>query len=396
MQANWREIATAFDHKKNFVLATIIKTCGATYQKAGAMMLINQQGDCVGLLSGGCLEADISLYAKQVLQDKQSQVIRYDLSADADLLWGLGLGCDGAIDILLQPLLASNQHLGFGVLLKYVKAQQTGYYLQNIPLNASLNTQQKPLKDKKQINKPFAKFVLSEQLDYQKIDVRKTDGKKIDSQKIKLTAESEHNTQLCIITPIKPPINLLICGAGPDVVPVAKFAEQMGWQVTLWDHRKAHLQQQHFNDYQQRCVRAKNTCISDYSMFDAAIVMTHNLVMDSEYLAKLIATPVTKLNYIGLLGPKARRDKLLKACEFELSQVQHRVYGPVGLNLGGRGAQAIALSMISEIQQHFYTQSSFKQYNEQSILCSLCCLKDVELTKANVKSRSVYSGVDCV
>lgn len=360
MQANWCEIAKAFDEEKNYVLATIIETCGATYQKAGAMMLVTEQGDCVGLLSGGCLEADISLHAMQVLLDKKSKIIRYDLSVDADLLWGLGLGCDGAIDILLQPLLLTNNHLGLCHLLSSIKAQQSGYYRQNLPLETS---------------EPFAEFVLSEYMDYSKLNT---------------ISQAKLQEQSCVITPIKPPINLLICGAGPDVVPVAKFAKQMGWQVTLWDHRKNHLQENSFNIYQRRCVRAKDTNMDDYNGFDAAIVMTHNLSVDGEYLAQLIAAPSSSLSYIGLLGPKSRRDKLLTVCNVALPQVKDRVYGPVGINLGGRGAEAIALSIISEIQQHFFSPSSIKQNSEPSIICSV---NDAEInTKA--KSLKVNNGAE--
>lgn len=361
MQANWREIAKAFNESQNYVLATIIETRGATYQKAGAMMLINEQGNCYGLLSGGCLEADISLHAKQVLLDEKSTIIRYDLSNDADLLWGLGLGCDGAIDILLQPLLTTNNHLDFGSLLSSIKLIKSGYYLQNIPLYTLVSNHQT-----ESLNsfKSSANFVLLEHFDYSNLV---NDSRSIGE----LATESNNKEQYSFVTPINPPINLLICGAGPDVVPVANFAEQMGWQVTLWDHRKSHLQESLFNRFQRRCVRPKDTDVVDYQNFNAVIVMTHNLTKDAEYLTKLNATPTTKLCYIGLLGPKTRRDKLLSLCGIDLTQNQQRIFGPIGLNLGGRGAEAIALSVISEIQQHFYAQISAVDIQNQSLICSM-------------------------
>jgi xanthine dehydrogenase accessory factor len=353
VQANWRAIANTFSRKNDYVLATIIETRGATYQKAGAMMLIDDMGRCFGLLSGGCLEADISLHAEQVFLQKQSKLINYDLSADADLLWGLGLGCDGAIDILLQPLLVSNNHLNFERLLCDVDMQKAGYYLQAIPL------------DKTSTVSPSAEFIQSENIDFSKLS------------SITKYAEQE---EACLVTPIVPPINILICGAGPDVVPVAKFAEQMGWEITLWDHRKSHLDEKFFDTYQRRCVRAEDTTTEDYSAFDAAIIMTHNLTNDGEYLAKLITLSTNKISYIGLLGPQSRRDKLLNSCNIKLSQVQGRVHGPIGLNLGGRGAEAIALSIISEIQQHFFTNANTKHNSQQSIICTM---HDVNTIKAS-------------
>lgn len=364
MQANWQEIAKAFDEEKDFVLATIIETRGATYQKAGAMMLVDKEGSCYGLLSGGCLEADISLHAKQVFLHNQSKIISYDLSVDADLLWGLGLGCDGAIDILLQPLLISNNHLGFNRLISHISKQKSGYFVQKIPV------------DKETYSIPFAEFILSEHIDYSKI--------------WPVTKYVEHNPS-CLITPINPPISILICGAGPDVVPVAKFADQMGWKISLWDHRQNHLDEDDFTNYQRHCVRAKNTIVEDYIEFDAVIIMTHNLAMDGEYLSKLTALPTDNLSYIGLLGPQSRRDKLLENCDIDLLQLKRRVHGPIGLNLGGRGAESIALSIVSEIQQHFFTYTNSKQNSEQSIICAV---NDAEVIKSLDKIKQISNNVN--
>lgn len=359
MQANWREIAKAFSENQNYVLATIIETRGATYQKAGAMMLINQKVECFGLLSGGCLEADISLHAKQVLLNKKSTIIRYDLNSDADLLWGLGLGCDGAIDILLQPLLIANNHLGFKELLASLASQKSGYYLQSLPihtLNSNELTTQLPA------TKPHASFKINQ-------CIKNADFSIVAAQLDGLKYQLKNKEQYYFVTPVSPPLSLLICGAGPDVVPVTTFAEQMGWQVTLWDHRNNHLQEPSFSRFNRRCIRAKDTKVEEYNCFDAVIVMTHNLTMDKDYLLKLHTTSETKLRYIGILGPKSRRDKLLSLCELEPSQIQHRIHGPIGLNLGGRGAEAIALSVISEIQQYFYRYLSTKQTSEKSFIC---------------------------
>ena len=110
MQENWLTLIQAFDSQQNYVLATIVATQGSTYCKTGSTMLIDPNGQCTGLLSGGCLEADISLHAMEIINGNNSVLLRYDLQADADLLWGLGLGCEGALDILLQPLNNHNNH----------------------------------------------------------------------------------------------------------------------------------------------------------------------------------------------------------------------------------------------------------------------------------------------
>ena len=130
MQENWQQLINAFDPNQEYVLATIVATRGSTYLKTGTLMLISAEGTCTGLLSGGCLEADISLHAMAVLKESKSKLLSYDLKAAAELLWGLGLGCDGAIDILLQPLSVHNNFLSFDVLLNCLTRRKSGFYCQ--------------------------------------------------------------------------------------------------------------------------------------------------------------------------------------------------------------------------------------------------------------------------
>jgi xanthine/CO dehydrogenase XdhC/CoxF family maturation factor len=94
------------EHRENdaLVLATIIGTNGSTYRKPGAMMLISRDGAFEGMISGGCLESDLLQHAADVFSHGQPRHITYDMHADEDLVWDLGLGCDGVIHLLLQRL----------------------------------------------------------------------------------------------------------------------------------------------------------------------------------------------------------------------------------------------------------------------------------------------------
>jgi len=335
MQENWLQIAANFSVSKSYVLATIVETRGSTYRKIGTLMLIDEEGECTGLLSGGCLEADISLHAQDVFSTQKTKRLSYDLSSDDNLLWGLGLGCDGAIELLLQPLSPQNNHLEFTLLLDALSRRKTGYYLQSIS-DAGIPQAQ------------FIEYQLSEDLS---IDTNILSS---------LTIKNEQ-----IVIPVRPPISVLICGAGPDAVPVINMINQLGWQATLWDHRPAYLQQSEFTCcYKKRKTRCENTQPKEYSEFDAVVVMTHNITFDAVYLSKALSADV---NYIGLLGPAARRDKLLKENGLTFSQVQGQVYGPVGLDLGGRSPQAIALSITAQIQQHIseHTNDLYRPWRQK-------------------------------
>lgn len=356
MQENWLELKAAFAPEKRFVLATIVRTSGSTYQKVGTMMLINEQGECSGLLSGGCLEADISFHAEAVFNSNIPKLLNYDLTNNADLLWGLGLGCDGALDIVLQPLTPENNHQSFGKLIQTIFSGESGFYC---------------------IDENYLEFdvdsiaIADNQFICQAIDI-----------------PPKGLLRKSLVIPAMRPINVLICGAGPDAQPLLNICKQLGWQVSLWDHRQGFLAQDAFlaADEKRKTRAEKVVSPEEFDKFDAAVVMTHNLENDACYLSKMLPS---KLRYIGLLGPSGRKSKLFnllnesssdqdlqetsgqvcrdKGENENISDKKHagRVFGPVGLNLGGRGPQAIALSITAQIQQVIIKQRQYTSVKAQ-------------------------------
>ncbi|WP_448563541.1 XdhC family protein [Thalassotalea ganghwensis] len=319
MQENWVNFYRKFDRQRHYVLATISATEGSTYYKTGAMMLITQAGDCIGLLSGGCLEADICHHAQALFDSSKSKLLRYDLMSDEALLWGLGLGCDGAIEIILTSINPANSFLGFDKMLDSVINREGGFYCQLIADDAIAQ----------------AEFCLTE-----------TDVDNFIAQ----LADDDNSTQTLIV-PITPPLSIVVCGAGPDAEPLVNMLSLQGWQVSLWDHRPTYLAQTCFDTCQQRRkVRAEAIRSDDFAQHDGVVIMTHNLAFDQDILTMAWHS---SLSYIGLLGPKGRRNKLIAPLNLTEGDIQGRIYGPVGLALGGRGPQAIALSITAEIQQHF-------------------------------------------
>ncbi|MEK4200156.1 XdhC family protein [Cytobacillus sp. FSL K6-0265] len=90
-------------------LATVIKVKGSAYRKEGAKMLIDADGGTVGLISGGCLEADVAEVAKEVIKTKTPIIKTYHL--DEEEVWGLGLGCPGTVYIYIEPLMYTPQNI---------------------------------------------------------------------------------------------------------------------------------------------------------------------------------------------------------------------------------------------------------------------------------------------
>jgi xanthine dehydrogenase accessory factor len=144
---------------------------------------------------------------------------------------------------------------------------------------------------------------------------------------------------------------LLILGAGPDAAPLARIAIQQGWRTSVVDFRQAAIDRFGVEVEQLACVDpAELSSRLDLDAFDAAVLMTHNQARDREYLESLAGAAIP---YVGLLGPVSRRDRLLGQVGESAAALAGRVYGPVGLGLGGRGPEAIALSIAAQLQAVF-------------------------------------------
>ncbi|MFT3906552.1 MAG: XdhC family protein [Steroidobacteraceae bacterium] len=333
------------------VLATVVSTEGATYSKAGAQMLICANGEYAGLLSGGCLEGDLADRARQVLQQGSAQRVRYDARSLDDQLFGLGSGCGGAMDILLQrvdaggdwqPLtqLAAAWQRGqvqpYGLVLDSTQAQW--------PMGRSLFAASAP---------PAIAALLGAQDAVQGMAFPRTNG-----SHCAMPAAQRHNGSviaelegLRVLLVRQPaPTRLLLLGAGPDAVPVAELAHAQGWRVSVRDHRPAYATAQRFAHAEEvRCARPEEWLDASLAGFAAAIVMTHHLLADLACLRVLARSSVP---YVGLLGPPARRDRLLAELGADAGLLRPRLHAPVGLNIGADSPPGIALSIIAEVQAH--------------------------------------------
>lgn len=318
------------------VLATVIATTGTTYRKRGAQMLIRNDDHWQGLLSGGCLEGDLAAHAREVFATGLARVIDYELSAMTDAVWGFGLGCDGSVRILLQRLDAAGNWEPFASLMDAVEQGVTGTLTLLCSSTDSaapagswrLETAQRPATGPLEAPDLPAGFA----------------GTHADA--IELPRRGQVYAYFGMPLPRLP--RLVILGGGPDAQPLVQFAAQLGWHVSLADHRPAYADPARF-PAADRVVHAPEQRLPvdlDLSGADAVVIMSHNLAADERYFAAAVAS---RTPYIGLLGPAARKQKLLSTLAIGQA-VGTRVHGPVGLDLGGEGPEAIALSIVAEIQ----------------------------------------------
>jgi xanthine/CO dehydrogenase XdhC/CoxF family maturation factor len=271
-------------------LITVLGTEGSTYSKAGSQMLVNEHGDFHGMLSGGCLEGDLAERSRKIIETNIADVVTYDLRGDDDV-FGLGVGCEGALRILIQPICASSSYEPFASLVRTLE------------------------------DEPF-------------IDISLADAGEAGS------------------TRILAPLRLLILGAGQDAEPLVSFTVALGWRVSVSSHRPASVARLESGPAASvECVPVEDVASHfDLATFDAAIIMSHNLAADRSYLGTLADSSV---EFIGLLGPPHRRDRLLGEIGEAAEKLGERLHAPVGRQIGGRGPAAIALEISAELQSHF-------------------------------------------
>jgi xanthine dehydrogenase accessory factor len=317
------------------VLATVVDTAGSTYRKAGTRMLIAAGGETYGLLSGGCLEHDLVEYARSVRETGEARLVSYDMRGPDDLLFGLGAGCEGAMRILLQrvgpaeewqPLAAAEQALRSRRALTLATVFAAG------PGGPAPGTSFWEGGATPGATEPAALAA-----------ARVAAGRERSPRVVSIDAPPLE----ALIAPVLPPPALLVLGGGPDAQPLTRLALDIGLDVTVADHRPAYAEPGRFPGCRVVCTDAETVaaCL-DLGAFDAAVVMSHHLVSDALYLRALAARGPA---YVGLLGPSARRRKLLGDLGTAAASLEGRLRGPVGLDIGARTPEAIAVAIVAEI-----------------------------------------------
>src|SRR5579863_19525 len=319
-------------------LAVLAHTAGSTYRKAGALMLIAANGDFAGLLSGGCLEGDLREHARAVIATGTCCPVRYDMRGPDDQLWGLGMGCEGAMQILLLRVGPDNDWQPMAELIRSLASHTPtaiGVVVESRNPAAPLGSLVLP--DRTQnaataLATPAVTAMLTRVASTGRCEC----------------LQGQTPSWKLFVLPLALPPRILLLGAGPDVTPVVEFAALLSWEVTLVDHRSAHAVPAHFPAAARVLLARPEELGSrlELSTYRAAVVMSHHLTTDLGYLRALAATGIP---FVGLLGPAIRREKLLAELGPVAQRLQSRLHAPVGLPLGGRTPQSIALAIIAEL-----------------------------------------------
>jgi xanthine dehydrogenase accessory factor len=305
------------------VLGLVFATAGSTYQKPGALVLLGAEGMLHGAISGGCLEPELEDRARAVQRSGRAQTIEFDTRSDEDLIFGSGTGCRGRIRLLLLP------------------------QIPGAPLTRALN-----------------RLVAEGGV----LDVGiSIDGSEVGSGQAAVHGElwswgrdgqlRLHDGEAAVAVRIAAPPRILLFGAGPETLTLNLFTRRVGWLLQVVEHRGRWLKFAHSAGVQQVIELPPDEAAEVWreQHVSAAIAMTHNYALDMQHLAFCAKSD---LSYVGLLGPSSRRDAMLADLGPDLaSRLQGRLRAPVGLGLGGRGPEPLALSIVAELQQHFANES---------------------------------------
>jgi xanthine dehydrogenase accessory factor len=283
-----------------FALTLVVEAEGSTYRKPGALALVADDGRRVGVISGGCLEPGLAELARAALAAREPRDTIFDTRDDDDMIFGSGSGCRGRMRVVAWPVLP------------------------DLPA-------------------PLLDAVLA--LDESRRPVRVP------------LAPLAPTLQLPAAVTLRPSPLVLLIGAGPEAPPLLSMARTLGWHAWVADHRPGLLESPPLRCADRLIAARPAQALAGLAgtPLDAVIVMTHTYEGDREALAALA---VHEVPYVGLLGPKVRRDELLaRLTHAERAALDGRLHAPVGMKLGGEGPEAIVLGIVAELQRELHARA---------------------------------------
>ncbi|WP_221390789.1 XdhC family protein [Dyadobacter sp. NIV53] len=337
---------------KRMALATVVHVEGSSYRRPGARMLVTDDGQLTGAISGGCLEGDALRKALLAISQQKNKLVTYDTTDESDTTLGVQLGCNGIVHILFEPIHSEQVNHPIELLKRILEKRQNAVLVTLFSLHSRTG------------NQPGTCFL---HLDQENISIIQNENFTY-SDSLVLEADHAKNIQdsffreyiingqklTGFVEFLKTPPSLVIAGAGNDTIPLMEMAHLLGWNITVVDGRTGHATKQRFPKATQVLI-ARSSEVLAHIETDAQtffVLMTHNYNYDLALLKQLIE--LDNCIYIGTLGPKKKLERMfddLKADGVTVTDEQKsKIFGPTGLDIGAETSEEIALSVLAEIK----------------------------------------------
>lgn len=329
-------ISTLHERGERMALATIVSVRGSTYRRPGARLLVPEHGAPVGNVSGGCLEGDVERIGREVMASGSPRLELFDLTADGDEVWGYGLGCNGAMELFIEP---AEHAIATAAALRTAVEDERPCCLVTVLASSTEEIA------------PGARLL--RHADGTAEGALGGSGGEADAARLADAALATGTSAIeeigglrLFVEVLEPPPRLLVCGAGHDAVPLVRYASELGWRVTVADVRRPFLTHERFPEaagfLEVDPAEIGEAITPDRRTY--AVLMSHNYLRDVDYLQSLLGA---ELEYLGALGPRKRTLQLLR--DLDRVDAIDRMHAPAGLDIGGEGPEEVAWAIIAEM-----------------------------------------------
>ncbi|MEH7249413.1 XdhC family protein [Neobacillus niacini] len=317
-------IKSVWKNDKKAAMVMLIGVNGSAYRMPGTKMMMAEDAEMKGTISGGCLEGDIYGYAEKAIQDGMPLIKNYDLSDNE--IWSLGIGCKGSLEILILPAKKDDPFWGFAD--KLINEEEEFSMVLEVPtgIKSFVTKYGEIIGDTEYLPSIVYESALKSLKSQKRAEVLKWEGRRF------------------VIDAIRPAQKLIVAGAGKDAIPVVELASKAGFTVTVLDPRSEFNNERYFPTA-KHLVELPENIIPENVTDSWWVIMNHLQSRDEEALHLALQS---NSKYIGVLGPVSRTQEMIANVGEDL-MISKDIYSPIGLDIGAETMEEVAISIVSEL-----------------------------------------------
>lgn len=321
-----------------FALATVIHVDGSAYRHEGAKMLFSSEGASFGLISGGCLEADLQYHAQEVMVTGKPKQITYDLKDEEESGWGRGAGCNGKVTVLLEPIQWGHGYIN--TIEKALQQKRSVIFVRKMEEDSATNDKDWCVIE--EVNEMETAMVTKDK----KLEQELQDFLKKRGCHLKLVHTND-GTESFLFEKVEGPEPLIIFGAGRDAEPLVDMAANLSFSPIVIDPREERCNVEFFPRAEELLVQDPSDYMRENAFLTDAfvVIMTHDFQKD-KFIVNQMMGMEERPRYVAVLGPRKRTERLLGGRE-----IPDWLYSPAGIPIDAETHEEIAVSIVGQLVQ---------------------------------------------